>query len=266
MRKFCLLAALISPLACAQVVSVETNSLMRLPNTASTLQLERLEVADYGTLLSPSNVTEVTVGELHLGRDARIAIVPSEQALALKVSRAELAEGSETPLQKPLQLRQAGRLGRPSRELEQGRHARHQHRPPQSQPSQPHPRDQVPTHARHSEVAISPRQEITLKERAAREAFGYLSEFYDDIEGITIARRVMSPDDIAERYHVPFGHVYHVDTCMSRFGPFRPSPAFADYTTPVQGLFLSGASMHPCAGIAGIPGQLAAKTVLRKTR
>lgn len=35
MRKLCLLAALISPLACAQVVSVETNSLMRLPNTAS---------------------------------------------------------------------------------------------------------------------------------------------------------------------------------------------------------------------------------------
>lgn len=94
MRKLCLLAALISPLACAQVVSVETNSLMRLPNTASTLQLEKLEVADYGTLLIPSNVTEVTVGELHLGRDARIAIVPGEQALELKISRAELSEGS----------------------------------------------------------------------------------------------------------------------------------------------------------------------------
>ncbi|MGF6486723.1 hypothetical protein ABH904_000496 [Pseudomonas frederiksbergensis] len=95
MRKLCLLAALISPLACAQVVSVETNSLMRLPKTTSTLQLERLEVADYGTLLIPSNVTEVTVGELHLGRDARIAIVPSAQALRLKVNRAELAEGSQ---------------------------------------------------------------------------------------------------------------------------------------------------------------------------
>ncbi|MEB0045806.1 MULTISPECIES: collagen-like protein [unclassified Pseudomonas] len=94
MRKLCLLAALISPLACAQVVSVETNSLMRLPNTASTLQLERLEVADYGTLLIPSNVTEVTVGELRLGREARIAIVPSEQPLELKVERAELSEGS----------------------------------------------------------------------------------------------------------------------------------------------------------------------------
>ncbi|HEF4758384.1 TPA: collagen-like protein [Pseudomonas putida] len=113
MRKLCLLAALISPLACAQVVSVETNSLMRLPNTTSTLQLERLEVADYGTLLIPSNVTEVTVGELHLGRDARIAIVPSEQALELKVSRAELSQGSQiTARGAPGTYQKAARSGR----------------------------------------------------------------------------------------------------------------------------------------------------------
>jgi hypothetical protein len=113
MRKFCLLAALISPLACAQVVSVETNSLMRLPNTASTLQLERLEVADYGTLLIPSNVTEVSVGELRLGRDARITIVPGEQALELKVNRAELSEGSQiTARGAPGTYQKAARSGR----------------------------------------------------------------------------------------------------------------------------------------------------------
>jgi hypothetical protein len=113
MRKLCLLAALVSPLACAQVVSVETNSLMRLPNTASTLHLERLEVADYGTLLIPSNVTEVTVDQLRLGREARIAIVPSEQALALKVSRAQLAEGSQiTARGAPGTFLKAARSGR----------------------------------------------------------------------------------------------------------------------------------------------------------
>jgi hypothetical protein len=113
MRKLCLLAAIISPLACAQVVSVEPNSLMRLPNTASALQLERLEVADFGTLLIPSNVTELTVGELHLGRDARIAIVPAEQPLELKVSRAQLSEGSQiTARGAPGTYQKAARSGR----------------------------------------------------------------------------------------------------------------------------------------------------------
>ncbi|WP_347904486.1 collagen-like protein [Pseudomonas purpurea] len=95
MRKLCLLAALISPLASAEVVTVQPNSLMRLPNTTSTLQLERLEVADYGTLLIPSTVTDVSVGQLRLGHEARIAIVPGEQSLQLKVGHAELASGSQ---------------------------------------------------------------------------------------------------------------------------------------------------------------------------
>lgn len=113
MRKLCLLAVLVSPFACAQVVSVETNSLMRLPNATSTLQLERLEVADYGTLLIPANVTEVSVGELLLGREARIAIVPGENALDLKVNRAELSEGSQiTSRGAPGTYQKAARAGR----------------------------------------------------------------------------------------------------------------------------------------------------------
>ncbi|MEN5094465.1 collagen-like protein [Pseudomonas protegens] len=95
MRKFCLLALFCSPLAVAQVVQVETNSFMRLPNTASTLQLERLDVADYGTLLIPANVTELKVDELRLGRDARIAIVPTGQSLQLIIRHAQLENGSQ---------------------------------------------------------------------------------------------------------------------------------------------------------------------------
>lgn len=95
MRKLCLLVLFCSPLAMAQVVKVETNSLMRLPNTASTLQLERLEVADYGTLLIPANVTELKVDDLNLGREARIAIVPTEQSLQLIVRHAQLGAGSQ---------------------------------------------------------------------------------------------------------------------------------------------------------------------------
>ncbi|MFC6297933.1 collagen-like protein [Pseudomonas sp. CCM 7893] len=95
MRKVFLLALLASPMAMAQSVSVETNSLMRLPNSSSVLQLERLDVADYGTLLIPSTVTQVNVDELHLGREARIAIVPSTVGLQLQVRHAQLEHGSQ---------------------------------------------------------------------------------------------------------------------------------------------------------------------------
>lgn len=95
MRKLIVLAALCSPMAMAEVISVDAHSLMRLPGKASVVQLERLEVADYGTLLIPSNLTEINVGELRLGHEARIAIVPGEKELRLHARRAELGSGSQ---------------------------------------------------------------------------------------------------------------------------------------------------------------------------
>ncbi|WP_137818802.1 collagen-like protein [Pseudomonas sp. 2FG] len=95
MRSLCLLAVLCCPLAQAEaLVKVESNSLLRLPTTTSVLLLDRLEVADHGTLLIPSSLNEIRVGELRLGRDARIAIAPSAQAFRLQVVRAELGAGS----------------------------------------------------------------------------------------------------------------------------------------------------------------------------
>ncbi|MBD8573285.1 collagen-like protein [Pseudomonas syringae] len=95
MRKLLLLTALCSPMAMAQTLVVEANSLMRLPASGTTLQLDRLEVADYGTLLVPGGVTELKVGQLLLGHEARIAIVPSAQPLSVQVSHAQLGSGSQ---------------------------------------------------------------------------------------------------------------------------------------------------------------------------
>ncbi|MCY1403047.1 hypothetical protein D9M71_182130 [compost metagenome] len=95
MRKLLLLAALCSPMAMADVLSVAANSLMRLPGNASIVQLERLDVADYGTLLIPSSLTELNVGVLRLGHEARIAIVPGQHELRLQARQAQLASGSQ---------------------------------------------------------------------------------------------------------------------------------------------------------------------------
>ncbi|MGH8352317.1 MAG: collagen-like protein, partial [Pseudomonas sp.] len=96
MRSLCLLAGLCSSLATAQtLVRVEAHSVLRLPsNSASVLQLDRLEIAEQGTLLIPASLTEIRLGELHLGREARIGIAPSEQPLRLVVARGEIGAGS----------------------------------------------------------------------------------------------------------------------------------------------------------------------------
>lgn len=90
-----LLSALGSSLVMAQSISVETHSLMRLPSNASVVQLDRLEVADYGTLLIPAGLTEVRVGQLVMGHESRIAIVPSAEPFNLQVKQGDLGSGAQ---------------------------------------------------------------------------------------------------------------------------------------------------------------------------
>jgi phytoene dehydrogenase-like protein len=92
------------------------------------------------------------------------------------------------------------------------------------------------------------------------------ANYYEGIEELEIARRPLAPPDIADRFHAIDGSVYHVEPYVTRFGPGRPAPGFADYKTPVPGLFLSGSGTHPSAGICGIPGRNAAKKLIRSVR
>jgi phytoene dehydrogenase-like protein len=102
-----------------------------------------------------------------------------------------------------------------------------------------------------------------LADATAESVLGDAAKYIDGLEKLEIDRRVMTPEDIEARFRAPDGNVYHVDPVATRFGPLRPLRGAAGYRTPVEGLFLSGASTHPSAGICGIPGQQAARAVLR---
>jgi phytoene dehydrogenase-like protein len=92
------------------------------------------------------------------------------------------------------------------------------------------------------------------------------SKFLDGLTELEIDRQVMTPPDFEKRFRAPDGNVYHVDPTATRFGPLRPAAGLAGYRSPVEGLFLSGGGTHPSAGICGVPGQQAAKAVLRALR
>ena len=47
---------------------------------------------------------------------------------------------------------------------------------------------------------------------------------------------------------------------------FRPVAGFADYRTPIKGLYLCGAAAHPGGGVMGTPGYNAAREILGRPR
>jgi len=102
----------------------------------------------------------------------------------------------------------------------------------------------------------------TIGDRALKAA----ADYYAGLDSMVLERRVFNIPDLQTRFNVPGGNVYHVDPASMRFGPLRPATGFGSYHTPVPGLFLSGAGTHPTGGISGIPGQQAAKWLLKKKR
>ena len=56
----------------------------------------------------------------------------------------------------------------------------------------------------------------------------------------------------------------HVETDLAGVSAFmRPVPGYADYRTPVHGLYLCGAATHPGGGVMGACGYNAAREILK---
>lgn len=103
----------------------------------------------------------------------------------------------------------------------------------------------------------------SLKATAEKSLIAHAQQYYDGIDELELGRWVESPPEMTARTNVPNGNVYHVDVTPSRMGPLRPARGFAGYRMPVPGLYLSGGGTHPGPSVSGLPGQQAARTLLR---
>jgi len=77
---------------------------------------------------------------------------------------------------------------------------------------------------------------------------------------------VLSPTDIEERYGLTGGNIMQGTMSLSSLSFMRPVPGYADYRTPIKGLYLCGAATHPGGGVTGAPGHNAAQRALEDRR
>jgi phytoene dehydrogenase-like protein len=89
------------------------------------------------------------------------------------------------------------------------------------------------------------------------------ARYFEGLDSLEIDRAVLGGPDIEARFNAPWGNVYHVDPLPTRFGPLKPALGLGAYKTPIDGLYLSGASTHPTGGVCALPGKLAAQTLMR---
>ncbi len=101
---------------------------------------------------------------------------------------------------------------------------------------------------------------------ARREALGdqvvaALAEHAPSLPGTILRRQVLTPLDLETEYRLPEGNLAHGELTLDQILFMRPVAGMARYKTPLDGLYLCGASSHPGDGVAGGAGWLAAKAV-----
>ncbi len=105
-----------------------------------------------------------------------------------------------------------------------------------------------------------------LKNQVADRVIDKLADYAPNVKDAIIARRVESPAELGERLGAYKGNYYHMDMTLDQMVFFRPLPEIANYTTPIDKLYLTGAGTHPGGSISGMPGRNCAHIFLQKQK
>ena len=87
-----------------------------------------------------------------------------------------------------------------------------------------------------------------------------LSKFISDMN--TIKENLITPNQMEKKYNISGGHWHHGDLEIDQLLMMRPFYGSAQYSTPINGLYLCSAGTHPGGGLTGINGINAAKKVI----
>jgi phytoene dehydrogenase-like protein len=101
------------------------------------------------------------------------------------------------------------------------------------------------------------------KEKYADRCFEMMERFAPNFRRAVIHRQVLSPVDLERRFGLTGGNIMQGVMSLSSLSFMRPVPGFADYRTPVRGLYLCGAATHPGGGVMGACGYNAAREIRR---
>lgn len=102
-----------------------------------------------------------------------------------------------------------------------------------------------------------------LKNKVADRVIDKLADYAPNVKNAIVARRVESPAELGERLGAYKGNYYHVDMTLDQMVFFRPLPEIANYRTPIDNLYLTGAGTHPGGSISGMPGRNCARVFLQ---
>lgn len=105
-----------------------------------------------------------------------------------------------------------------------------------------------------------------VKEPFAQRCFDVVEEYAPGFKASLLHHQVLSPLDLERTFGLTGGNIMQGAMNLNSLFFMRPAPGYAQYRTPIKGLYLCGAAAHPGGGVMGAAGFNAAREMLRDGR
>jgi phytoene dehydrogenase-like protein len=89
-----------------------------------------------------------------------------------------------------------------------------------------------------------------------------LADYCPNISAEVEHMEVLAPPDIEARFGLLGGNIFQGEMTPDQMFCFRPIPGYADYRTPIKGLYMCGSGTHPGGGVMAVPARNAAGIIL----
>ncbi|HWE11151.1 MAG TPA: NAD(P)/FAD-dependent oxidoreductase [Solirubrobacteraceae bacterium] len=103
-------------------------------------------------------------------------------------------------------------------------------------------------------------------EKYADRVIDTYNEVAPNFKAAILHRDVVGPYEMEHDYGLIGGNIFHGELSLEQLFHLRPAPGFADYRTPVPGLYCASSATHASGGVCGIPGMQAAKAAIAARR
>jgi phytoene dehydrogenase-like protein len=101
----------------------------------------------------------------------------------------------------------------------------------------------------------------------------YADRVVDRVEAVApgfrdsiLHRQVIGPYDMQHEYGLVGGNIFHGELSPDQLFHMRPVPGYADFRTPIRGLYQASSATHGGGGVTGIPGLNAVRQIMRDRR
>ncbi|XP_068111454.1 pyridine nucleotide-disulfide oxidoreductase domain-containing protein 2 isoform X2 [Hyperolius riggenbachi] len=96
------------------------------------------------------------------------------------------------------------------------------------------------------------------KNKYADDVFDWIEKYAPGFKSSVIGRDVLTPPDLERIFGLSGGNIFHGSMSLDQLYFARPVAGYANYRSPIPGLYLCGSGAHPGGGVMGAPGRNAA--------